>query len=212
MNRLYLECVVSLAVFSVVSIPQASLAQTLEEVVVTAQRRAESIQDVSISITSFSGERLRELKILNPVHIAYQTPGVNIKNQFSEEAPVFTFRGIGTNDPSSVNSPTVSAYLDGVLVPFHWMLGGEFYDLERIEILKGPQGTLYGSNNTGGAINLITKRPEQEFSGFGRIEYGSYQTFEFEGGGRRWPDGEPGGTCFTACEGPLQGTPEEPLF
>ena len=182
MRRLSSGYIISITMLSVISLPPASFAQELEEVVVTAQRRAESIQDVSISITSFSGETLQKLKILNPVHIAYQTPGVNIKNQFSEEAPVFTFRGIGTNDPSSVNSPTVSAYLDGVLIPFHWMLGGEFYDLERIEILKGPQGTLYGSNNTGGAINLIAKKPEQEFSGFGRMEYGSYKTFEFEGG------------------------------
>ena len=161
-------------------------AAVLEEVVVTAQKREENLQDISIAVTAFSADDMAALNMDNLQSVSFQTPGFYVKNQFSTEGMVMTMRGVGTNDASTVNSPTVSVYIDQVSLPYHMMLGFQLLDLERVEILKGPQGTLYGRNNTGGAVNFITKKPSQEFGGFGRVDYGTFKTLEVEtavGGG-----------------------------
>jgi iron complex outermembrane receptor protein len=175
-----------LAAAAVLALPWVAQAQTIEEIVVTAQKREQSLQDVPVSVTAFSGDDVTKLKLGTVMDMAAQTPGVQVKNQFGGEAYVFTIRGIGTNDPSTVNSPTVSVYVDEVLIPYHMMLGFQLFDMERTEVLKGPQGTLYGRNNTGGAINFVMRKPEQDPSANLRVDYGSYNTLEVEaalGGG-----------------------------
>jgi len=175
-----------IAVAVVIALPAAAVAQGLEEIVVTAQKREQSLQDVPISVTAFSNEDMTKLKMGTLLNLAPHTPGLMIKNQFGGEGFVFTIRGIGTNDPSTVNSPTISVYTDGVLIPYHMMLGFQLFDVERVEVLKGPQGTLYGRNNTGGAINFVTRKPEHDPSADFRIDYGTYETLEVEaaiGGG-----------------------------
>lgn len=177
----------SLLVFSgLCGLSYVADAQQLEEIVVTAQKREQSLQDVPITVTAFSGSEMAKLKMGTLLNLAPQTPGLMVKNQFGGEGFVFTIRGIGTNDPSTVNSPTISVYSDGVLIPYHMMLGFQLFDVERVEVLKGPQGTLYGRNNTGGAINFVTRKPSQDPSADIRIDYGTFETLEVEaavGGG-----------------------------
>lgn len=157
-----------------------------DDIIVTAQRREERLRDIPITISQFSDESLADMKADQIWRISAQVPGITIKSSFGEQSPLFVFRGIGTNDASAINTQTVSTYVDGVLKPYNLMLGGALFDLERVEVLKGPQGTLYGSNNTGGSVNFISKKPTMDVSGKARIDYGSFDTFDYEAalGGR----------------------------
>ena len=155
----------------------------LEEIVVTAQKREQSLQDVSVAITAFTPEDIHAFQITRTHDIAARTPGLHGKQSFGDEIPVFTIRGIGLNDFAPVNNPTTSVYVNEVLIPYHTMLGAQIFDIERIEVLKGPQGTLYGRNNTGGAINIITNKPNQDPDASMRVDYGSYDTVEIEAAG-----------------------------
>jgi iron complex outermembrane receptor protein len=146
----------------------------LEELVVTAQRRAENIQIVPVSITAFTGQGAAALGIAKPLDLQAQTPGLFVKTTAGDSAPIFYIRGIGLNDFFANNNPSASVYVDQVLQPFHPMLNFAIFDAERIEVLKGPQGTLYGRNNTAGAINFITNKPTDTFEGYVNADYGNY--------------------------------------
>ena len=153
----------------------------LEEIVVTAQKREQSLQDISISITAFSGDQLRELRVERPLEVATLSPGVFATGSRGESNPIFAIRGIGLNDVFSNNNPTVGIYIDEVVQPFTPLLGFQMFDLDRVEILKGPQGTLYGRNTTGGAINFITKKPTEEVDAYASATYARFDRFELEG-------------------------------
>jgi iron complex outermembrane recepter protein len=164
------------------SIAGPALAQEpIGEITVTAQRREQNIQDLPISVTAFATESLRELGFANPTDLASQTPGLNANGSIGDSNPIFTIRGVGLNDTFSNNNPTASVYVDEVLLPFNPMLSFQLFDLERVEVLKGPQGTLYGRNTTGGAINFITAKPTRETRGYLRADYGRFDRGELEG-------------------------------
>jgi iron complex outermembrane receptor protein len=149
----------------------------LEEITVTATRRAESLQNVASSANVFSAEDLENLRILEPRDLAEQTPGLLTKFGPNGLATVgFYLRGVGINDFTGTVDPSVGVYIDEVFQPTPDMLNFAVYDIERVEVLRGPQGTLYGRNSTGGAINFITAKPTSEFEGFVRAGYGSYET------------------------------------
>jgi iron complex outermembrane receptor protein len=135
----------------------------LEEVIVTAQKRAESIQEVPISITAFGSEKLEAMGISDIEDIGANVPNL-VLNTFNNDANTVRLfiRGIGQNDVQLTQDPSVALYIDGVYVGTSIGSGIETVDLERIEVLRGPQGTLYGRNSTGGAVNLISKRPNLE--------------------------------------------------
>src|SRR5688572_9173337 len=150
----------------------------LEEIVVTATRREESLQDVASSATVFSSQDLQALRVLEPKDLAEQTPGLLAKYGPNGLATVgFYLRGVGINDFTGTVDPSVGIYVDEVFQPTPDMLNFAVYDIQRVEVLRGPQGTLYGRNSTGGAINFLTARPTEEFEGFARAGYGSYDTF-----------------------------------
>lgn len=132
----------------------------LEEVIVTAQKRAESIQDVPISISAFSSEKLEVMGIADIEDIGAKVPNL-VLNTFNNDANTVRLfiRGIGQNDVQLTQDPSVALYIDGVYVGTSIGSGIEAVDLERIEVLRGPQGTLYGRNSTGGAVNLVSRRP-----------------------------------------------------
>ncbi|MBD2858887.1 TonB-dependent receptor [Spongiibacter sp. KMU-158] len=133
----------------------------MEEVVVTAQKRTENVQDVPISLQAFSAEKLDALGITDQIELQRITPGLNVTEQVSY---TITFlRGVGT-DASIAADPSVATYIDGIYYPFSSNLAQNFGAVDRIEVLKGPQGTLFGRNATGGAIAIYTKNPE--FDGF----------------------------------------------
>ena len=136
------------------------------QIVVTAQRRSENIQTVPISVKAFSDRELRELHVERPSDLAAATPGLAVAGSRGDQNPVFSVRGIGLNDIFSNNNPSVGFYLDEVVLPYTPMLSLQLFDLERIEVLKGPQGTLYGRNTTGGAINILSAKPAQRFDAY----------------------------------------------
>ena len=179
--RLLLSCL------CITAIALPASAQQLEEIVVTAQKREENIQDISISITAFTGETLRDFGVAQPRDLAQFTPGLTVNaSSVYEGDSIFTIRGIGMNDVSSNQNPAVMMYLNDIALPSHVMLGFQIFDVDRIEVLKGPQGTLHGRNTTGGAIKVISKRPTQEFDLQARFDYAEYDRTEFElgvGGG-----------------------------
>lgn len=151
-----------------------------DEIVVTAQKREQSLQNVGIAISVFGEEEIRDLRIQSPIDLVGQTPNLAIKEINPGLLPVFTLRGVGLNDYSANNNPTVGVYVDEVYLTSTAQLVSQLYDMERIEVLKGPQGTLYGRNTTGGAINFISNKPAFERSYFVSAGYGNFQTFEGE--------------------------------
>ena len=157
----------------------------LDEVVVTAQRRSENVQDVPASITVFTPQQLADFRIEQTGDLAAYTPGLYVStSQFGD--PVFSLRGVGMNNANTNQNPAVTEYINEVALPSVAMLGFQLFDLARVEVLKGPQGDLYGRNTTGGAINFITARPTQEFSSYVDVNYGNYNLTEIEaevGGG-----------------------------
>jgi iron complex outermembrane receptor protein len=157
-------------------------AQVLEEVIVTAQKREQAITDVSLSISAVTGDTARANGVARPQDIAFLIPNVDIKGSSQSEAnPAITIRGIGMNNFNSNNNQSVGVYANDVFLSSPGMMSLSMMDIERIEVLKGPQGTLYGRNSSGGAINIISAKPTQEFGGFANISVGDYETVRFEG-------------------------------
>lgn len=155
-------------------------ATTLESIVVTAQRRAEPSQKVPASITAFGTETIRKARIFGLDDIAVRTPGFAIGN-FSPEAPNLTLRGIGSTDRDAGSDRSVIVFVDEVAIGRAGASTFDLFDLERIEVLRGPQGTLYGKNVAGGAINLITNKPEAGTSANMAAGIGSENLFEMRG-------------------------------
>ncbi len=153
----------------------------LEEVVVTAQKREESLQRVPVSVTALTGSQLGELKLDSPSSLATQIPNLQVNGIVGQGSPLFSLRGISMFDYSLSQSGPVASYLDEVYKGNFVIFGVEMYDLERIEVLRGPQGTLYGKNTTGGAINFITHKPGFDTSGYVKVGAGNYSRKEAEG-------------------------------
>ena len=140
-----------------------------EEVLVTAEKRSESLQDLSQAITVLGGADLDNRQIASFIDLSAVAPGVNIaKNEGFKT--VITIRGVGNEaNQNAIANPSVSYHLDGIYVASPFALQTDFLDLERIEVLRGPQGTLFGQNSTGGAINIITTAPSVD-SSFGKAD------------------------------------------
>ena len=154
---------------------------SLEEVLVTAQKRSESLQSVPVSVTVLSSAQLGELELDSPSALAAQIPNLQVDGVNGEGSPIFSLRGVSMFDYSLNQSSPVAAYIDEVYKGNVVLFGVEIYDLERVEVLRGPQGTLYGKNSTGGAINFITRKPGFETEGEVRIGTGNYGREEAEG-------------------------------
>jgi iron complex outermembrane receptor protein len=172
-----------LAVLGGVSVGGTSFAQAqLEEIVVTAQRREQNVQDVGIAITAFSGDQLRQLGVTDSTLLAQQTPGLVYASPIGEgQNPVFSIRGVGLNDFSEHNEAPVAVYVDDVYLSNLAGLSFQLYDIERVEVLKGPQGTLFGRNTTGGVIHFVTHRPTDELEGYAEVSAGEFSQIRFEG-------------------------------
>ncbi|MEM1190429.1 MAG: TonB-dependent receptor [Pseudomonadota bacterium] len=152
----------------------------LEEVIVTARRRAESLQDSSLIIEAMTGQKLQEQRISNLVQFADQVPSL----QVGAAGPALQvyIRGVGNATSTAFGSMAIAVSKDGVFIPRAPAIAANFYDLERVEVLKGPQGTLYGRNATGGAINLLTNRPDLEAtSGYVAGDLGNFDRVQLEG-------------------------------
>ena len=161
--------------------PVWAQSKALEEVIVTAQKRKESIQDVGIAITAFSGEQLDALGITDSTAIAEFTPGMHISGNNAGYTQQFTIRGATQNDFNDLAEAPNAVYVDEAYQAAGQAQLFSQFDMERVEILKGPQGTLFGRNATGGLVHYVTRKPTDEFEGYGDIQYGRYDTVRFEG-------------------------------
>ena len=179
LNRLLSSALSALVIVSIAS--EAAAQEVLEEIVVTARKRVQSIQDVSMSITAFSGKQIEEFAVRNAQDISWYTPGLYATGSSGDTDPLYTIRGIGLNDAFSNNNPTVGVYFNEMIQPLVPMMAFQLFDIERVEVLKGPQGTLYGRNTTGGALNVFSRRPGEDLNGYARMDYGEFQRVEFEG-------------------------------
>ncbi len=152
----------------------------IEEIVVTARRREERLQDVPITIAAFSYEDLQAQNNNDTFDIADSVPGLQIHSSYYGRAPVIYIRGVGINDVNQNFNGPVSIYFDEVFMSSP--VGGvsQMFDLERIEVLKGPQGTLFGKNTTGGAITLHSRLPGDETSGNFSATYGRYNEIDIQ--------------------------------
>lgn len=167
-----------------VAAAQAADATTggISEIIVTAQKKAESIQSVPISIAAVSGEQLSAMNVTTLQALQGSVPNVQIDNfANTPNNAVFTIRGIGVIEPDPYAGNTVSIVVDGV--PQFFSMGAllDTYDTGRVEILRGPQGTLFGANTTGGVVNVVTNQPTGEFGGYVKGTYGNWNRFDVNG-------------------------------
>jgi iron complex outermembrane receptor protein len=162
----------------VVAVPATPIsAQVLEEIVVTAQKREQDIQDVGIAISAFTGDQMRALGVEKSFDIAAFAPGVHISGNLAGQNTQFTIRGVTQNDFNDIVEAPNAAYLDDGYFAIAQAQTFAVFDIDRVEILKGPQSTLFGRNATGGLIHYISKKPSFEaVSGYGDFTFGSFDS------------------------------------
>jgi iron complex outermembrane recepter protein len=148
-----------------------------DEIVVTATKRAEALSDVPMSITAANGQALATTGVVDTTQLVKIVPGFTV-NTTQYGAPSYSLRGVGFNEASLGALPSVSVYNDEASLPFAAMTASPIYDMQRVEVLKGPQGTLFGQNATGGAINYVANKPTDSFEAGIRGSYSRFNTFE----------------------------------
>ena len=152
-------------------------AQVLEEITVTAQKREESIQDVGISVAAFSGDQMRTLGVNNSFDITTWVPNVHVSGNLAGQNTQFSIRGVTQNDFNDIIESPVAVYLDEGYIPIAQANTFAVYDIKRVEILKGPQSTLFGRNATGGVVQYISNKPSfDEVEAYADAEYGVYDS------------------------------------
>lgn len=159
------------------TLPAYATAQTaaLEEVIVTASKRTESLQDVPMSVSAFNEQTIQQANINNADDLAIIAPSLTITTNTQPNTAAFRIRGIGTSQTDIALEPSVGVFVDEVYLPRSGLAVSDLTDIERIEILQGPQGTLYGKNTNAGAISIITRRPNrEEYEGYVETTYGNY--------------------------------------
>ncbi len=161
------------------SVLAASVA--IEEVVVTAQKREQSANDIGITVNAFTGEQLKDLGVVTAEQVAQFTPGLTVNDTAATGVPLYTIRGVGFQDYSTGASSTVGLYFDEVAIPYTVMSRGLVFDVQRVEVMKGPQGDLYGRNTTAGQINFVSNKPSEEVQAGFSTSYGRFGVFDLEG-------------------------------
>lgn len=154
------------------------------DIVVTAQRREERLQDVPVAISAFSGDAIDKLGFTNVLDVATQTPGFQVGGLGGSNntiTPWLNIRGIQFTDTTFVNESSVGLYVDEVYIPFPGAGVQQLFDVERIEVLKGPQGSLFGRNSSTGLVQFVTRKPTDEFGGYAELTVGQYGKIGGEG-------------------------------
>ncbi len=171
----------NLAVLSLLNpVPALSSALELEEVVVMAQKRVQDAQDISISVSAFSGNQIEQLGMTDTTQIIQQVPALQI-NAWSPNVTIFNLRGISQNNFQDNLEAPVAVYIDDAYMGSLNGISGQLFDVERVEVLRGPQGTLFGRNATGGLIHYISQgATNDEFNGHLKVGIGSYDRYSTE--------------------------------
>ena len=155
--------------------------QSLDAVVITAERQTQDVQRAPVAITVLSAQDTRDAQVTRPQDLTYLVPGLLVGSLNGASAMTY-MRGVGNLAAAATQDPTVTFNFDGVYIARPTSAGGLFYDLERVEVLKGPQGTLYGRNATGGAVNILPRRPQlHALDGEVAVGYGNYDNVNVEG-------------------------------
>lgn len=162
------------------SAPTMAVEWSIDEIVVTAQKRAQSAQEVGVALTAFNGDDIKALGGGSPKDLAAQSPGLSATNSQSGGVPIFSVRGIGLDDYNLTNSSSVGVYIDQVFASSPAFLSFQMLDVAAVEVLKGPQGTLYGKNTTGGAITFVSNKPTEEFEASITASYGRFDETKVE--------------------------------
>lgn len=162
-------------------VPGQLTGQQIEEIVVTAQKRAQSVQDVPISVAAFTGEMISAGGGVDITAINGLAPNIVLQTQgLVPNVPMFAIRGMNHSDPDPNSDPKISTVIDGVYVPFVAGALLDLFDLERVEILRGPQGTLFGKNNLAGTVSITTARPTGELGGSVRATVGDHGLRQYQ--------------------------------
>jgi len=151
----------------------------IEEIIVTAQKRLQSSQDIAAAITAIGSDELDRTNFNNIEDLQNMAPSLQIGESFGFAQ--IMVRGIGTDNPFAGGDPSVAMHIDGAVIGQSSAQFGALFDIARVEVLRGPQGTLYGRNATGGSVNVITNQPTEETEGYARLTYGNYDLIKFEG-------------------------------
>lgn len=160
---------------------ESERSRVLQTIEVTAERRTASQQDVPVTVTSIGEDMLSEGDYRNTEDLSQQVPGLQIKSSFSASNPTIFIRGVGINDFNPANSGAIGVMVDDMFYNSTTGQLFQLFDLDRIEVLKGPQGTLYGRNTTGGVLSIHTKKPDFEQGGYVSATYGRFNQLDFEG-------------------------------
>ena len=152
----------------------------LAEIVVTAEKVKQNIQNVGISVVALTASQLADRQLTSLDAIAGAVPGLNYAPS-STGTPIFTLRGVGFNNNSLGTYPDVSLYLDQAPLPFPVLASHVMFDLQQVEVMEGPQGTLFGENATGGAINFIAAQPTKRLAAGGSVTYGRFNQADTSG-------------------------------
>ncbi|WP_428630024.1 TonB-dependent receptor [Sphingopyxis sp.] len=155
----------------------------LADIVVTATKRSENLQDVPVAVSAISSEALQNKGVFETSDLNNTMPNFQVSSPYGQQQPNFSVRGVGVGTEFNANAASpIGVYVDEVYQAFRSSHGQQLYDLNQIEVVRGPQGTLYGRNTTGGAINFITRSPELNGqNGFATVGYGNYNRFNMEG-------------------------------
>lgn len=166
---------------AVVSALPAHAQIVTDEVIVTAQKRSQSVQEVPVAITAYSGEQIEALGIDNTTEITQQVPSLQV-SAWSPNVTIFNIRGISQNNFTDNLEAPVAVYIDDAYMGSINGISGQLFDVERVEVLRGPQGTLFGRNATGGLIHYITRdASEEDANGYLKGTYGSFNRVGIEG-------------------------------
>lgn len=153
----------------------------LENITVTSEHRAQNPQKIGTSLSLIKGKDLAARNVNSVFDLQYLTPSLQVTPQFGSGQPDFEIRGVGHQDYGSSNVSPVGVYMDETALPVPWSTNGLMFDVERVEVLRGPQGTLYGRNTTGGAINYVFNHPTDHFHAGANLQVGSFSAQKYDG-------------------------------
>ena len=161
--------------------PDAEKYRGLEEIMVTARGGTRNLQDIGSSVAAFDADYLQALGAQNIADISQFTPNLEIRSVFAASNPTLFIRGVGLRDFNANSASAVAVYNDDIYMASPAGQLGQLFDVQQVEVLRGPQGTLYGRNASAGAIRVISRKPTGETNGYSRLTYGKYNDVEAEG-------------------------------
>ncbi|MEP2651549.1 MAG: TonB-dependent receptor, partial [Paraglaciecola sp.] len=180
--REFSKSAIALVITGLLSTPFSaySAENVLEKIEITAQKRSQNISDVGIAVTAFSGEQLKALGLDESTEIIAYTPGVSLAGDIGGQRAIFNIRGVVQNDYADMAEAPVAVYIDGGYLASTQAQTFGLFDVARVEVLKGPQGTLFGRNATGGLVNTITAKPTEDFEAYVNFTAASFEQFRLE--------------------------------